>query len=186
MRRYGLAILAVLLAACAPATTFVPTCSPTTAAARAPHCDEQTDRLSTLSLGHHAHVTPAAVAAVAGLGRVIWGTGTLSGAARVLDPGYPLSATVAALQPARGCPSSAVTNAIGVYSLSLPGGGCAVTGPPARPRPYPTILTDIPILGDTTAARDAVLEPWSRGYLPRVTHGVRDAAHLAGPLVSQL
>jgi hypothetical protein len=133
---------------------------------RNPNYHTVSDTLSALDLDYYAEATRAAVATLAHLGRIITGTGLLSGTVRGADSGSPLSATVEAFGPAYGYTFTTVTAVGGGYSLPLPAGVYTVTATPAYTTGYRVAATQTTVISGTTSAWNALLAPRPRLYLP--------------------
>jgi hypothetical protein len=135
-----------------------------------PAYHKPTDRLSTLDLDYYADFTRAAIATIAHLGELLPSNGYLSGMVYALDTGHPLSAAVVGLGATYHTTFTAMTDASGVYSMSLPVGHYTLTAWPASPGYYPATSTDVLVVTDTTITRDFTLMPWPRLYLPCIVH----------------
>lgn len=133
-----------------------------------PYYHTASDTLSTLDLEYEADLTRAAIAAIAHLGRLLLG-GSLCGTVTDLETGRPISgAAVAAVAPMYVYTFTALTNASGVYSLSLPVSAEGFTIRAMFPGYYSTAITGVFVLTDAVAVQDVALAPWPRWYLPLV------------------
>ena len=131
-----------------------------------PHYHTAGDTLSGLDLDYYAEATRAAVATLAHLGRIVTGTGYLSGTVRAASSGAPLSATLEAFSPAHGYTFTTLTGVGGGYSLPLPTGAYAVTATPAYTASYLVASTEATILSGTTSVWSVWLALRPRSYLP--------------------
>jgi hypothetical protein len=132
-----------------------------------PHYHTSLDALSTLDLDYYADFTRAAVATIAHLARIP--DGVLSGTVTDLETGKPLSgAAVAAFWPTHSYTFTGVTNASGVYTLSLPVASYTLA---AESRSYyAATATNVSIITDTVTTLDLGLMPWPRTYFSLIAY----------------
>ena len=134
-----------------------------------PAYHQPTDRLSTLDLDYYADFTRAAIATIAHLGGLL-PQGYLSGTVYALDTGRPLAAAVVGLGATYHTTFTALSDASGGYSMSLPIGGYTLTAQPVSLGYYPATITDVFIITGADTAQDVLLAPWPRLYLPWIVH----------------
>jgi hypothetical protein len=135
-----------------------------------PYYHTSQDALATLDLDYYADFTRAAIATVVHLAGIL-PDGVLSGMVTDLEVGQPLSgAAIAAFWPTYIYTFTAVTDAGGVYTLSLPVGAYTLTVEMESPPYYPAVVTDVVVVTDTVTTQDVALTPWLRIYFPLIVH----------------
>jgi hypothetical protein len=126
-----------------------------------PHYHQISDTLSILDLDYCADLTRASIATMAHLAQVLPSddVGRLSGVVYDRATDQPISdTTVAAFWPTYHYTFTALTDAGGIYSMSLPAGGYALAALPPYPEYYPAAVT-VTIAVGGAVTQNLALEP---------------------------
>jgi Zn-dependent M28 family amino/carboxypeptidase len=138
-----------------------------------PYYHTSNDRLDTLDLAFFRDLTRAAIATIAHLGHLLSSDslGQLSGTVYEIGTARPLSgATVAASCSTGYYTFTTLTDASGLYSLSLPPKAYTLTTRTAAPGHYVSIVSNVVVITNHLTIQDIALDPWLRWYLPRIPY----------------